>query len=208
MERLRDTDIGLTVSWHVSIHDAAEVPRIKSRAAPLLNALATAGVDSFNAVDGHVDPRLDQLIHQLDALDVADGFVMPGEVPPRVFAGTFGSGWLDPDELTSAVEGEASKPDNRRKLSDAPPGARRHLFVWLHDSNWYVAVLLRDPMGPSRAPVLPEVVDVVWAAVGPSPAGSPIERLMRCNRGGEWEEVPTVESLPRGCLASLVRRGK
>jgi hypothetical protein len=80
-------------------------------------------------------------------------------------AGGFGSGSLDPANLTRALEAEAAKDDNRRKLADAPAGATRHLFAWLHDSDWYVSSLLRDPISTPPAPLLPDEVDVIWAAV-------------------------------------------
>lgn len=93
--------------------------------------------------------------------------------------------------VTTAVETELEKADNRRKLGNAPSGATRNLFVWLHDSDWRVSSILRDgdfPLPP--APLLPEEVDVVWIAVpGSEPAHA--AALLRVDKEGITAIDPT-----------------
>lgn len=113
---------------------------------------------------------------------------MPKAAPPRLYPGGYGSGSMDARNLTKAINGEAAKSDNRAKLLAAPQGAVRHLFVWLHDSDWYVAVLLRAPIEMPPPPTLPPEIDVVWAAVGDGPAGLACTGLIRSDGAG-WAAV-------------------
>lgn len=188
MERLRAMDLGLTASWDIFVHEEAPTRPIEQRAAPTLNLLHAHGVDEFDALDPPTDPDLAQAVVEIADMCIPRGRVMPGASPPRLYPGTFGSGTVDPSNLTGAIEAEAHKDDNRRKLSAAPAGAVRHLFVWLHDSHWYVSSLLRSPSATPPAPLLPTEVEVVWAAVGDGPGPLTCSALLRSARS-EWVQL-------------------
>ena len=155
-------------SWSVSVHESADLRPVRKHAPALLNELTGLGIARFGA--GHPqlggNASVEILTQQLGAVGVVEGVAVPSVRPPRLIASSYGSGSIDPMNVTTAVEAELEKPDNRRKLGVAPAGVTRHLFVWLHDSNWYVSSAVRDsdfPLPP--APCLPPEVDIAWVAV-------------------------------------------
>ncbi len=83
------------------------------------------------------------------------------------------SGHVSADDLSEAVEREAAKCDNRRKLASA--GAdERHLVVSLDPTSLKGWILIHDkaPLadcGYPRPPILPEEVDTVWAVLPSDP---------------------------------------
>ncbi|RYP84333.1 hypothetical protein EKO23_15960 [Nocardioides guangzhouensis] len=165
MERIRHQDVGLQTSWMVAIHEEADLAASLAQVVSLLNKLESHGISAFGAPFEAVTGRAVDAVDELRRLRIAQGRAMPDSVPPRLFPSGYGSGSIDPANLTAAVEAEIEKPDNRRKLGEAPTGAERHMFVWLHDSHWYVSSLLRDGWGLPPAPALPSEVDVVWIGV-------------------------------------------
>jgi len=70
---------------------------------------------------------------------------------------------IDVRHVLRAVENEASKLDNRRKLAavDAP---ERHLFLYLHWRNYPAWVTLLGSHIPSDPPALPTEITDIWAA--------------------------------------------
>lgn len=197
LERLRQQDLGLTASWDVYVHEEAQTRPIERNAPRLLNLMYENGVTQFDSLDPPAEPALAEAIEELASLRIPRG--RASTTPPfRLSAGGFGSGSLDPSNITSALESEAGKPDNRRKLASAPAGATRHLFVWLHDSHWYVSSLLRDPISTPPAPLLPAEIDVVWAAVGEGREELTCSALLRADRAGIAEIDPrSGDALPR-----------
>jgi len=197
IERLRAKDLGLTATWDVYLHEEAPTRPIERDAPRLLNLLYGNGVAEFDDLSPPAEPMLAAAVEELASLHIPKGRAST-RPPFRIHAGGFGSGSLDPANLTRALEAEAAKDDNRRKLADAPAGATRHLFVWLHDSDWYVSSLLRDPISTPPAPLLPAEVDVVWAAVGEGRDVLTCSALLRADRTGLAEIDPSSgAALPR-----------
>ncbi len=197
LERLNTRDLGLTASWHLYVHEEAPIRPIERNAPTHLNLLDANGLTDFSDLDPPGDPQLARAVNALAAMHVPRGFRLD-ETPFRLSAGGFGSGSLDPMNLTRAVEASAAETDNRRKLAAAPNGAERHLIVWLHDSNWYVSSLLRDPIAPPPRPLLPDEVDVVWIAVGDGPGTLTCTALLRGDRQELVEiDVDSGARLPR-----------
>lgn len=148
MERLRTAQLGLTQSWSVTVHESADLRPVRNKAPALLNELTVRGIDRFGGGHLSVDAEVEVLIQQLRAVGVVQGVALPRVQPPRLMPCGYGSGSIDPSNVTTAVEAELEKPDNRRKLDAAPAGATRHVFVWLHDSHWYVSSVVRDSEFP------------------------------------------------------------
>lgn len=194
LERLYQAELELTASWHIYVHEEAQIGPIQRDAPPLLNLLHDRGITEFDALHRPPDADLADALDRLAAMRITQGRVVPAASPPRLFPGLFGSGSIDAANLTRAVETEVAKDDNRRKLAAAPLGAVRHLVVWLHDSNWYVSILLRSPIAMPPAPLLPSEIDVVWAAVGDGPGTLTCSELL-CSDGSGWERIDPVSGV-------------
>lgn len=188
-ERLRNKPLGLTSSWSLAVHESTEVKPVERDAPAKLNFLESLGVTSFDRTRPPRDPAARAAVEDLSGLRVALARILPRSSPPRLFLSGWGSGSLDSANLTRAVNTEVGKADNRSKLGAAPSEARRHLFVWLHDSHWYVSALLRDPISVPPAPTLPSEIDVVWAAVGDGPGALTCTALIRSD-GRSWTDIP------------------
>ena len=74
--------------------------------------------------------------------------------------------------ITEHVQAEVDKEDNRQKLREAPASARRHLFVGLDHSDWYVSSQFLDEDFTPPPPQLPNEVDYVWVGVEDHGTGS------------------------------------
>jgi hypothetical protein len=197
IERLRKKDLGLTATWLVYVHEEAPIRPIEKDAPRLLNLLYASGVAEFDDLNPPADPGLVAAVQQLAALHLPKGHASTA-TPFRLYAGGFGSGSIDPANLTRAIESEASKDDNRGKLASTPAGATRHLFVWLHDSHWYVSSLLRSPISVPPDPLLPAEVDVIWVAVGEGRDRLRCSALLRDDGAGFVEIDPeSGDELPR-----------
>jgi hypothetical protein len=197
IERLREKALGLTATWGIFVHDEAPTRPIEKNAPRLLNLLYSRGVTEFDDLNPPTDPDLAATVHELASLHIPTGPASTA-APFQIHAGGFGSGGVDPANLTRAVETEAAEKDNRRKLGRAPTGTRRHLILWLHDSHWYVSSLLRSPISMPPAPLLPPEVDVVWTAVGEGREAISCSRLLRGDGAGFTEIDPTSGTeLPR-----------
>ena len=185
LRRMRERALGLTMAWSINVHETAQVRDIEREAPDLLNQLHARGVERFSSGDLPDDSEVAPLVRRLGALRIAAGFQMKNWPEPRLVAGGFATGSLEPGELTRAVEREMSP--NVAKLTQAPAGATRHLFVWLDDSNWYVSGYLHLPvdLGLVPPPTLLAGIDVVWAAVAEGP-GARCVGLIRSS-GEKWE---------------------
>jgi len=174
------------------VHESADLRRIREHAAALLNELTARGIERVGLRQRGADAAVEELTQKLQAIGVVEGRALPALQPPRLIASGYGSGSIDPSSVTTAVEAELEKGDNRRMLAAAPEGATRHAFVWLHDSHWYVSSTLRDsgfPLPP--APLLPPEVDVGWVAVAD---GNPqaASTLLRVDASGIAAVDPTT----------------
>lgn len=194
IERLREKDLGLTATWSVYVHEEAPIRPIEKKAPRLLNLLYASGVTEFDALNPPTDRDLAYAVDELASIHLPKGRASRA-APFRINAGGFGSGSVDPANVTHAIEAEAAKDDNRRKLASAPAGASRHLFVWLHDSHWYVSSLLRNPISTPPAPLLPPEIDIVWAAVGEGRHVVTCCALLRGDEAGFAEIAPASGAL-------------
>jgi len=83
------------------------------------------------------------------------------------------SGHVNSDDLSEAVEREAAKCDNRRKLASARAD-ERHLIVSFDPMSLMGWILIHDEASLAdrtypRSPVLPKEIDTVWAVLPSSP---------------------------------------
>ena len=145
-------------SWGVVIRPDTSVGALHRDVGPLLAELERRGVDRFNAAEPNDTPG-----DELKDLGVRYANAVPGPGEPVVFVGTVGpANWFDGSDVCEAVEREAAKADNARKLLAAGGG---ELFVWVdpHASSAHAA-LAGDVSLPRRPPRLPAGITGIWAA--------------------------------------------
>ena len=194
-------DSQLRRNWLVSVRDAhVVVKRVKEAVTPALRDLESAGIEFACADPLKYVPPVTALtsraleggvveVHALPERDEQLGFVFVNVMPSGNAYGI--------NSLTVEVEAEASKADNRRKLSGELP--RRELFIWANPGpdKRAASVLTtfgdaphRDNVATARPPALPDEITAVWAAVWPRPSDSTLAiALWRGDRSG-WEVLP------------------
>lgn len=144
---------------------ATDVRRVLREAEPALCALEDAGCYSFDA--GRMW-RNEALAEPLKALlrlgcQMGQSHEVPDGAPGRIYAIAPVGGMVDANQVASAVEAEANKDDNRRKLREPPEARRRHLFVHI-DSSAGMTVSAVDYTLDSRVPEVPEPITTAWVA--------------------------------------------
>lgn len=179
----------LTRGWSLTVGDRVRVDGIEKFAPALLNRLVALSVDHFFVADIEDDREISGIYEELAGLGVQQGRASDEADPQQLMARTFSSRDIASIHVTNSVQEEIDKPDNQRKLADAPSGAERHLFVWLGDTNWAASDVLWDRESAlPPAPELPLMMDHTWIAVG---GGSPwhCKVLLRVDRTGRVVEL-------------------
>jgi len=97
--------------------------------------------------------------------------------------------------ITEHVQAEVDKEDNRQKLREAPASARRHLFVGLDHSDWYVSSQFLDEDFTPPPPQLPNEVDYVWVGVEDPATGRLAVLLRRDSTGTVAIDPDTGQSM-------------
>lgn len=142
---------------------AYDVRRFVRTIEPALAALEAAGLETINLGRTERDPALANAFQVLLDLGIQDGFARQpaaGQTPYISFNAPVG-GITDADLVASAIEREAAKADNQRKLAQPARANRRHLFVVFDGSSgsFFNAV---DRGLQGRLPTLPAPITTVW----------------------------------------------
>ena len=135
-----------------------------------------------------------------DDLGIECGQLVSDAQPSRIILASPGRGYLlESDALLLALESEAAKPDNVRKLRGSP-GPERHLFVFVDMSSRAAWGAMLAGIVPSRVPVLPDGISHAWLAS----SGGVREhgfRTLRFDHCARWQDFGDV-------LAPLVARSR
>lgn len=136
-------------------------------------------------------------------LGVVAGRVMQWDEPGLIRVGDPGRGaWFDGSSINAAVEREAHKEDNRKKLRRAGrPEA--HLFVYIHSSSFAASVVMERSMLPNFPAALPEEITQVWAAA--YVRGKAALRVLRASRNGPWRNLGVLSLDGYGDIAGSDR---
>ena len=148
--------------WLVHALASANINRIRAQVDDYLAEVEAAGITRFfSPTDADENPPVQRIYADLG---VDAGGVAKWNPPGRIAITTPGGGGVvGTQHLHTALETEAAKDDNRRKLR-AASGSTRHLFVYIHPGNFLPWVALIDLEPPPTGPALPDEVDVIWAA--------------------------------------------
>ncbi len=169
-------------SWLVELLPDASVNRVRRDIDEYLAAVESDRLTGFTESDVSRYPSVERVVRELR---VDSAWPWPSRHPRviRINPPT-DSGWLDSGDVRTAVETEALKDDNRRKLAKSG-AAERHLFVYLDPTSSAARVALVNNRVPNGAPAIPEEVTHVWAA---TESGEPNEFVVvRAERLGGWE---------------------
>jgi len=148
--------------WYIHPLPEANINTIRAMSDCYLAAIEAEGLEQFDAfTDADDSPAVCRIFQDLK---IEAGRVLRWRPSGRIGIALPGSGGLvEAESVTRAVESEAWKVDNRRKLGmvEAP---ERHLFVYVDPNNYLVWVALRDKAPSTIFPRLPEEITDVWAA--------------------------------------------
>lgn len=179
---------GLRRSWHIYPSQRTRMVELR-KAIPLLDQIeAKIRVDGLESWDQH--PAAQRLFTEFHIEyarpwgETDDPKLVVGRAPDL-------SEWIEnPNNpgswVQQAVQDEANKEDNRRKLV-ASGAAERHLFVWV-DLDYYLPWKDLD-FGrlPVTPPTLPNEITTVWAAASAADGQCVVWRVRPPN---PWQVVP------------------
>lgn len=188
----------LSRHWHLSLQPETNIRALVGRVCSLLRALELCQVDTI-VPDRKLDPsdpdwalenelRSTPEVEELRNLGVQGATSFTQGPAGLITTGSHSLFSTHPDLVVEAVEVEASKDDNRRKLA-ASGSTDRHLFVWVERNP--EAGALAFPLLPETLPRLPVEVTTVWVATGGyADEGLVIQRCWRVSPPDEWKDVP------------------
>ena len=175
--------------WWVHPAPNANINRIRAQVDEYLAAIEADGLDRFiGPVDSDAYLSVERIYTDLL---IEGGSVMKWKNPGRIGISYPGDGgFVVPENLQKAIEREALKGDNRRKLGSAGT-AERHLFVYISSQNFLAWAALTDGDMPDNTPQLPDEITDVWAVTG---AGQKDKYIVwRASKGAQWQNLGLVE---------------
>lgn len=177
--------------WYVFLHQQAKVREIRRKGPALFRRLEEEGIRSFDIRD---DPR-HPVIREVWASLRIESATLIDALPAEILwlNGPSEAGSASPDLIVHAVESEANKPDNSRKLARAVAD-EKHLFVFCAESVGLARHAVLSPFIPSSAPALPAHIDCCWVAA--RQMGSSAHVVLQFRRASGWRrlgELPLPE---------------
>ncbi|MFN2444412.1 MAG: hypothetical protein ABR606_02295 [Vicinamibacterales bacterium] len=147
--------------WYVHPLPSADIRKVRRNVDGYLAKIELEGRTTFFAdTDAAESPAVWAIFRDL-RIDAGD--VLALRPPGRILIALPGQGCdVSSTYVQEAIQHEASKADNRRKLL-AAGGPERHLFVYVDPNRYPAWVGLVDERPPTVAPQLPEEVTHVWA---------------------------------------------
>jgi len=179
--------------WLVHPLPDADIERIRTNIDAYLARIEATGLRKFFAwTDASESQPVADILRDLK---IEAGCVFAWKGARRIGVALPGQGGrVTPDHLQWAVEIEANKADNRRKLGNTRC-SERHLFVYVHPLNYLPWVALVDEEPPAEPPQLPAEISHIWVV---TTTRSPNEYIIwRVARGGRWDTpARTVIMIP------------
>jgi hypothetical protein len=184
-------------SWLVNALPGARIRLILESVDCYLSAIEAERIGEFVSGSDLVSPSVSKIGQDLG---IAEGNVLEMPPPARIWVtGPSENGSIvTADDLQLAVEIEANKPDNKRKLAGSWC-AERHLFVYVDLLNCGAWQAMLNDCIPEQPPKLPVEITHVWAA-----AESPDGIIVWASKSGKaWQNLGRIPSL---ALASNSKR--
>jgi hypothetical protein len=181
----------VTCHWHVSVAKAPSIKGLKMHLEENLVVLECAGVFAINlrhwdGCSSDHSEAVREAAKQIFALGIQRVTGWPG-TDPLISFGSGTVGVTAPDLVNAALEVEANKQDNTRKLhTAAAAGSEGHLFVWIDSTKVQASAALSFGFLP-EAPDLPPGVTTAWVALAKE--AWDVRQLWRVTPPGPWEVV-------------------
>lgn len=147
--------------WYIHPLPNANINRIRALADKYLYDIEAEGLEHFfSGMDTGYYSSVDRIYEELG---IERGRVARWKVSGQIGIATpGGGGFVMPENLQKAIEIEASKPDNCKKLRLAGT-LERHLFVYVSSLNFLAWIALAEGDMPTEPPNLPDEITDVWA---------------------------------------------
>ena len=174
--------------WLVHPLPKANIKLIRAKVDEYLAAIELDGLDSFfSPIDADSFVSVSKIYTDLS---IERGGVMKWKNSGQIGISLPGDGgFVVAEKLQKAIELEALKSDNRRKLGTVH-ASERHLFVYVSPLNFLAWTVLIDGDMPTNAPQLPDEITDVWAATG---AGQKDKYVVwRASKGSLWKNIGLV----------------
>ena len=173
--------------WYVHPIRHANINKIRSRVDSCLAAIEAEGRGQFNAfTDSAQSPAVFAILQELR---IEYGSVVSWKSPGIGVAMPGDGGLVAPALVNEAVETEALKADNKRKLS-AAAGLEKHLFVYVAHTRHVVWVAMREEAPPATGPKLPSEITHVWVATWAGDGAW--HTVWHARRGFSWTHMGQV----------------
>jgi hypothetical protein len=148
--------------WLVHPLPDANINLIREKVDVYLAKVEAAGLTRFFAwTDALESEPVERILRELK---IEAGCVFTWKGTRRICIALPGQGGMvTSDHVQRAVESEASKADNRRKLG-AGTQSERHLFIYVDPLHYLPWVALVNEEPPAKPPPLPAEISHIWVA--------------------------------------------
>jgi hypothetical protein len=173
--------------WYVYPRRNANINKIRAHIDSYLAAIEAEGRTQFKAsTDADTSPAVFTILRELG---IESGCVVRWESPGIGIATPGDGGRVDSTLVNEAVETEAFKADNRRKLS-AAAGSEKHFFIYVARTRHVVWVAVREEAPPAVGPKLPPEITHVWVVTWAGDGAW--HTVWRAQRGSLWTHMGQV----------------
>jgi hypothetical protein len=175
--------------WWIQPLPTARIAQARKKVDTYLAGVEQEGFTCFfSPLDAVKSPAVRRIYNDLA---IEGGSVVRWAPPGRIGINipSADGGLVTGESVRTAVEEEAFKCDNRRKLGEAS-AAERHLFVFISYRNFLPWVAMVDGMLPKRQPRPPPEVTHAWAVASGRTAGEYV--VWRVSQVEGWRDLGLV----------------
>jgi len=183
------------LDWIVHPARNAKINKIRDNIDKYLAPIEASGLKKFSVfMNAAAYPVVQQIVQQiwLD-LKIEAGRVIKWKSPAIRIALPGSGGKKELRHLIDAVEKEANKADNRKKLKSTD-GAESHLFVLIDIRNYMPWVAINDLEPPVEVPALPKEISHIWVAA--QTRSNCVYTIWRASKTEAWTRIDPI-ALPK-----------